>query len=86
MITTRFWSSSASTRAISRRAVVLPTPGRPNIKIDLPLSTRSRIVAIVPNTARPTRQVRPITSPRRLRMALIRCRVCSMPARLSPPK
>ena len=31
--------------------------------------------ATVPRTARPTRQVRPTTSPRRLRMALMRCSV-----------
>ena len=67
------------TRAISRRAVVLPTPGRPSIKIDWPVSTKSRIMPIVPNTARPTLNVKPIISPLRLRRALIRCRVCSMP-------
>ena len=83
--TTRFCRSSASTRAISRRAVVLPTPGRPISNRDCPPSSRSRTMATVPNTARPTRQVRPTTSPRRLRIALMRCRVRSMPARLSAP-
>ena len=39
-----------------------------------------------PGMVRPTRQVRPTTSPSRLMMALMRCRVRSMPARLSPPK
>ena len=86
IITTRLPKSSARTRAISRKAVVLPTPGRPSMRIDLPLSTKSRIMLIVPKTARPTRQVSPITSPRRLRMALIRWSVRSIPARLSPPK
>ena len=38
---------------------------------------------MVPNTARPTRQVSPTTLPRRLRMAAIRCSVRSIPARLS---
>ena len=86
IITTRLPRSSANTRAISRKAVVFPTPGRPNIRIDCPVSIKSRIMAIVPNTARPTRQVRPMMSPARLRMALMRCRVFSMPARLSPLK
>ncbi len=86
IIITLLCRSSANTRAISRKAVVLPTPGRPNMRIDLPVSTKSRIIPIVPNTARPTRQVKPIILPLRLRMALIRCKVCSIPARLSPPK
>ena len=46
----------------------------------------SRTIAIVPVTARPTRHVSPITSPRRLRNAAMRCRVLSMPARLSEVK
>jgi len=29
MMTTRFWQSSESSRAISRTLVVFPTPGRP---------------------------------------------------------
>ena len=40
---------------------------------------------MVPKTARPTRQVSPTMRPRRLRMAEMRCRVRSMPARLSSP-
>ena len=50
-----------------------------------PDSTMSRMMSIVPNTARPTRQVRPTTLPERLRMAQMRCSVRSMPARLSSP-
>jgi hypothetical protein len=38
MITTRFSMSSASTRAISRRAVVFPTPGLHSCHARLPLS------------------------------------------------
>src|SRR5690348_1077845 len=83
--TTRLPSSSAKTRAASRKSVVLPTPGRPRIRIERPCSTTSRISATVPWMARPTRQVRPTTWPRRLRMALMRCSVRSMPARLSSP-
>ena len=41
---------------------------------------------MVPNTARPMRQVRPTTLPARLRMAEMRCSVRSIPARLSSPK
>lgn len=35
-MTTRICSSSASIRDISRRAVVLPEPGRPSSRIDMP--------------------------------------------------
>lgn len=38
-----------------------------------------------PDTARPTRQVRPTTAPLRLRRALMRCSVPGMPALLSLP-
>ena len=86
MITTLLSKSSAKTLAISRSAVVLPTPGRPKSKMELPVSTKSRIMVMVPYTARPMRQVKPIISPWRLRMALIRWRVRSIPARLSPLK
>ena len=41
------------------------------------------MMRIVPNTARPTRQVRPTMRPLRLRMQEMRCSVRSMPARLS---
>ena len=84
--TTRLASSSASTRAASRRMVVLPTPGRPSRRIDSPDSMTSRRMSTVPKTARPTRQVRPMTSPTRLRIAEMRWRVRSSPARLSLPK
>ncbi len=83
-ITTRLLS--ASTRAASRSMVVLPTPGGPIISTLCPLSTRSWMMSIVPYTARPTRQVMPTISPRRLRMAEMRCSVRSMPARLSASK
>ncbi len=83
-MTTRL-RSSASTRAHSRSIVVLPTPGRPNKQIDLPLRITSSTMSIVPYTARPTRQVSPTMRPVRLRIALMRCSVCSIPARLSPP-
>ena len=84
IIITRFFISSESTRAISRIAVVFPTPGRPNNKIDFSFSRRSRIILIVPKTARPTLHVKPITLPCRFRRELIRCNVFSIPARLSP--
>ena len=84
--TTRLPRSSARTRATSRSIVVLPTPGRPRIRMLCPDSAMSRMMSIVPNTARPMRQVRPTTLPARLRMALIRWSVRSMPARLSSPK
>ena len=83
---TRLPRSSASTRATSRSMVVLPTPGRPSSRTLWPPSTMSRMMSMVPNTARPMRQVRPTTLPARLRMALIRCSVRSIPARLSSPK
>ena len=43
------------------------------------------MISIVPNTARPMRQVRPTIFPFRLRIAEMRCSVRSMPARLSSP-
>ncbi len=46
--TTRLPTSSASTRAASRSMVVLPMPGRPMIRIDFPLSTKSSMISIVP--------------------------------------
>ena len=84
--TTRLSRSSASTRATSRSMVVLPTPGRPRSRIDFPVSTMSRMMSMVPKTARPMRQVRPTILPLRLRMAVMRWSVRSMPARLSSPK
>ena len=83
--TTRLPRSSARTRAASRSIVVLPMPGRPMIRIDFPVSTKSVMISIVPYTARPMRQVSPTILPLRLRMALMRWSVRSMPARLSSP-
>ena len=84
--TTRLENSEARTRAASRNIVVFPTPGRPMIKIDFPDSIWSRKISMVPNTERPTRQVRPTTRSERFLIAEMRCSVRSMPARLSPPK
>ena len=84
-MTTRFFASSDSTRAISRNIVVLPTPGRPRSRMFLPEKAKSSIILMVPKTARPTRQVIPMTWPFRLRIAEMRCSVRSMPARLSSP-
>src|SRR6476469_351057 len=83
--TTRLPCSSARTRAASRSIVVLPMPGRPMIRIDFPVSTKSLMISIVPYTARPIRHVSPTIFPFRFRIALIRCRVRSIPARLSSP-
>ena len=83
---TRFSKSSPSTRATSRSMVVLPTPGPPKRRMLLPVWTRSSIIFIVPKTARPTRQVSPTMRRLRLRIAEMRCRVRSIPARLSSPK
>ena len=55
------------------------------IRTLLPDSTRSLMISIVPNTARPMRAVRPTILPLRLRIALMRWSVRSMPARLSSP-
>ncbi len=55
------------------------------MRMDFPVSTKSLMMSMVPNTARPMRQVNPTILPVRLRMALIRWRVRSMPARLSSP-
>ena len=46
----------------------------------------SRTISTVPKTARPTRRVKPMMAPFRLRMAEMRCSVRAMPARLSSPK
>ena len=46
--TTRLPMSSARTRAASRSIVVLPIPGRPMIRIDFPVSTKSSMISIVP--------------------------------------
>ena len=83
-MTTRLFS--ARMRAASRNKVVLPTPGRPSKSKLLPSSIKSWMMSMVPYTARPTRKVSPTTSPRRLRIPEMRCRVRSMPARLSSSK
>mmetsp|Transcript_1304 Transcript_1304/g.3524 ORF Transcript_1304/g.3524 Transcript_1304/m.3524 type:complete len:273 (+) Transcript_1304:702-1520(+) len=86
MITTLLPSSSERTRAISRITVVLPTPGLPRNRMDsLPVSMSS-IISTWPVTARPTLQVSPTIFPLLFLMADMRCRVPSIPARLSPPK
>ena len=46
--TTRLPKSSAMTRAASRSIVVLPMPGRPMMRIDFPVSTKSAMISIVP--------------------------------------
>jgi hypothetical protein len=53
---------------------------------DPPSFTKSCSKLALPGTARPTRQVRPMMAPFRLRIALIRCSVRLIPARLSAPK
>jgi len=84
-MTTRLFMSSASTRATSRSMVVLPTPGRPSSRVLRPVRMRSSMTLMVPKMARPTRQVSPTMRPLRLRKQEMRCRVRSIPARLSPP-
>ena len=99
--TTRRPTSSASRRAISRMAVVLPTPGLPSSSTDAGRlkeeeeeeedgdgerpETRSAAASAEPRTARPTRHVRPTTLPSLLRSAETRCSVRSTPALLSSP-
>ena len=51
----------------------LADPGLPSSRMLLPVSMTSRMMSMVPKTARPTRQVRPMISPCLLRMADIRC-------------
>ena len=78
--TTRLSSSSARTRAASRSIVVLPMPGRPMIRTLLPDSTRSLMISIVPNTARPMRAgqaddlAAPVADGARCGAACARCR------------
>jgi len=80
---TLLFRSVERTRAVSLRNVVFPLAGGPRNKIFLPLSVMSRMTSMAPKMARPTRHVRPIMVPERLRRAEIRWRVRSMPARLS---
>lgn len=49
------------------------------------IQTHARTISAEPRIARPTRHVRPMMRPERLRMAEMRCSVRLMPARLSPP-
>mmetsp|Transcript_8006 Transcript_8006/g.29972 ORF Transcript_8006/g.29972 Transcript_8006/m.29972 type:complete len:269 (+) Transcript_8006:2765-3571(+) len=84
-ITTRRPHSTLNTRDISRIAVVLPTPGRPNSKIETPVCSKSFTKSALPSTARPTRHVNPTTTPDRFRITDTRCSVSFTPARLSPP-
>mmetsp|Transcript_8349 Transcript_8349/g.22291 ORF Transcript_8349/g.22291 Transcript_8349/m.22291 type:complete len:259 (+) Transcript_8349:1625-2401(+) len=83
---TRLCKSSDRARLTSLIAVVLPTPGLPKKRMLAPERTMSATMRALPLMARPARQVSPMMRPARLRMQLIRCRVRSMPARLSPPK
>mmetsp|Transcript_43 Transcript_43/g.147 ORF Transcript_43/g.147 Transcript_43/m.147 type:complete len:336 (+) Transcript_43:755-1762(+) len=87
-MTTRLFSSSARTLAISRTTVVFPTPGLPssNMEQGFSASSRSLIISTWPVTALPTLHVRPTTPPVLFLMALMRCSVPAMPALLSPPK
>ena len=67
-------------------AVVFPTPGGPISKSEPPLCTRSLAISALPEIARPTLHVRPTILPALFLIALIRCKVRSIPARLSSPK
>ena len=55
-------------------------------KMEPPPSTKSRIIPALPDTARPTRQVRPMICIFRFRIALIRCKELLIPERLSSEK
>lgn len=66
--------------------VVLPTPGGPITKMEPPPSIKSRMISALPETARPTRQVRPMICILRFRIALIRCKELLIPDRLSSEK
>lgn len=66
--------------------VVFPTPGGPISNKEAPSLTKSRNRLALPDTARPTRQVSPIIAPFLFLMALIRCKVLLIPARLSIAK
>lgn len=66
--------------------VVFPTPGGPISNKEAPSLTKSRNKLALPDTARPTRQVKPIIAPFLFLIALIRCSVLLIPARLSTAK
>ena len=72
-------------RVISLIIVVLPIPGLPIIKILFSLPMKSSIIFTLPKTALPTRHVTPIGSSARFLIKEIRCKVLSIPARLSSP-
>ena len=65
----------------------MPTPGGPSNSTELDSSelTKSLHNSAAPLTARPTRHVKPITVPLLFLIIEIRCKVPSIPARLSPP-
>lgn len=52
-------------------------------KIEPPPSTKSRMISALPDTALPTRQVRPMICSLRFRIALMRCNELFIPERLS---
>mmetsp|Transcript_2666 Transcript_2666/g.5880 ORF Transcript_2666/g.5880 Transcript_2666/m.5880 type:complete len:259 (-) Transcript_2666:1775-2551(-) len=80
-ISTRF--VLAKKQAQSRRRVVLPAPGQPTSSTLLPCSSSLCSSRYMPGTLLPRRNVSPITTPDRLSLRDTRCRVLSMPARLS---
>ena len=68
------------------RRMQVPTPSAQHaVMIEAVENHMPEVIVIVPNTARPTRQVMPTMRPSRLRIAEMRCSVRSMPARLSSP-
>mmetsp|Transcript_9568 Transcript_9568/g.20959 ORF Transcript_9568/g.20959 Transcript_9568/m.20959 type:complete len:259 (-) Transcript_9568:1736-2512(-) len=74
---------NAKKQAQSRRRVVLPAPGQPTSSTLLPCSSSLCSSRYMPGTLLPRRNVSPITSPDRFSLRDTRCRVLSMPARLS---
>lgn len=66
--------------------VVFPTPGGPISNNEAPALTKSLNKLALPDTALPTRQVKPIIAPFLFLIALIRCKVLLIPARLSIAK
>lgn len=70
----------------NRIIVVLPTPGGPINNKEAPSLIKSCNNIALPEIALPARQVRPIIVPLRFLIALIRCSVLLIPARLSTAK
>lgn len=66
--------------------VVFPTPGGPSSSREPPSMIKSLSKFALPETARPTLQVSPTIVPFRFLIALIRCSVLLIPARLSVEK